>query len=32
LIEYIKSSHAAQGLRLTHKGVLFCDTVSSAFL
>lgn len=32
LIEYSKVSLAAQGVRLTRKGILFCDTVSSAFL
>ena len=32
LIEYSKVSLAAQGVRLTRKGIFFCDTVSSAFL
>jgi len=32
LIEYSKVSLAAVAVRLTHKGILFCDTVSSAFL
>jgi len=32
LIEYSKYSSKARGVRLTHKGILFCDTVSSAFL
>lgn len=32
LIEYDKPGSLAQGVRLTHKGILFCDTVSAAFL
>jgi oxygen-independent coproporphyrinogen-3 oxidase len=32
LIEYGNIGLAAEGVRLTHKGILFCDTVSSAFL
>ena len=32
LVEYKRSGPTAKGLRLTHKGILFCDTVSSAFL
>jgi len=32
LIEQSKVSLAAEGVRLTRKGILFCDTVSSAFL
>ena len=32
LIEHSKSGPATQGVRLTRKGILFCDTVSSAFL
>jgi coproporphyrinogen III oxidase-like Fe-S oxidoreductase len=32
LIEYIETGTAVKGLRLTRRGILFCDTVSSAFL
>ena len=32
LIEQKKVGRAAQGVRLTRKGILFCDAVSSAFL
>jgi oxygen-independent coproporphyrinogen-3 oxidase len=32
LIEQSKAGPAALGVRLTRKGILFCDTVSSAFL
>lgn len=32
LVEYIGPGPDAQGVRLTPKGILFCDTVSSAFL
>ena len=32
LIEQSKPGPAGQGVRLTRKGILFCDTVSSAFL
>lgn len=32
LVEYNKDSPAFQSLCLTRKGILFCDTVSSAFL
>jgi len=32
LIEYYGPDSAVKGLRLTRKGILFCDTVSSAFL
>ncbi|MDO8536455.1 MAG: hypothetical protein Q7S30_05580, partial [Candidatus Omnitrophota bacterium] len=32
LIEYNKSGRAAEGVRLTQKGILFCDTVSVALL
>ena len=32
LVEQSKASLAAEGVRLTRKGILFCDMVSSAFL
>jgi len=32
LVEYKITGSAMKGLRLTSKGILFCDTVSSAFL
>jgi Coproporphyrinogen III oxidase and related Fe-S oxidoreductases len=32
LIEYEMTGNSAKGARLTRKGILFCDTVSSAFL
>jgi oxygen-independent coproporphyrinogen-3 oxidase len=32
LVEYKRSGSGIKGLRLTNKGILFCDSVSSAFL
>lgn len=32
LVEYIKDSDTRTGIRLTKKGILFCDIVSAAFL